>query len=48
MANINAQAPESESLNIREAFFLKNKKIILGAVAAIIVVIAGKIGRAHV
>lgn len=41
MANINAQAPESESLNIREAFFLKNKKIILGAVAAIIVVIAG-------
>lgn len=41
MANINVQAPESESLNIREAFFLKNKKIILGAVAAIIVVIAG-------
>ena len=41
MANINAQAPESESLNIREAFFLKNKKIILGALAAIIVVIAG-------
>ena len=31
MANINVQAPESESLNIREAFFLKNKKIILGA-----------------
>ena len=41
MANINVQAPESESLNIREAFFLKNKKIILGALAAIIVVIAG-------
>lgn len=41
MANINAQAPESESLNIREAFFLKNKKIIIGAVVAIIVIIAG-------
>ena len=41
MANNNVQAPEAESLNIREAFFLKNKKIILGAVVAIIVVIAG-------
>ena len=41
MANNNAQAPATESLNIHEAFFMKNKKIILGAVAAIIVVIAG-------
>ena len=41
MANNNVQAPESESLNIHEAFFLKNKKIILGAVIAIIVIIAG-------
>ena len=41
MANNNVQAPESESLNIREAFFLKNKKAILIAVAAIIIVIAG-------
>ena len=41
MANNNAQALESESLNIREAFFMKNKKAILIAVAAIIIVIAG-------
>ena len=41
MANNNVQALEAESLNIREAFFLKNKKVILGAVIAIIVVIAG-------
>lgn len=41
MANNNVQAPESESLNIREAFFMQNKKVILGAIAAIIVVIAG-------
>ncbi len=41
MANNNVQAPESESLNIREAFFMKNKKAILGAVIAIIVIIAG-------
>lgn len=41
MAIKNVQAPESESLNIREAFFMKNKKVILGAVAAIVVVIAG-------
>lgn len=41
MANNNAQAPAAESLNIHEAFFMKNKKIILSAVAAIIVVIAG-------
>ena len=41
MANNNVQAPESESLNIHEAFFLKNKKLILGAIVAIIVIIAG-------
>ena len=41
MANYNAQAQEIESLNIHEAFFLKYKKAILIAVAAIIVVIAG-------
>ena len=41
MAKNNVQAPESESLNIHEAFFLKNKKLILGAVVAIIVIIAG-------
>ena len=41
MANKNVQAPESESLNIHEAFFLKNKKLILGAIVAIIVIIAG-------
>ncbi len=41
MANNNAQAQEIESLNIREAFFLKYKKAILIAVAAVIVVIAG-------
>ena len=41
MANNNVQAPESESLNIHEAFFFKNKKLILGAIVAIIVIIAG-------
>ena len=41
MANNTVQAQEIESLNIREAFFLKNKKAILIAVAAVIVVIAG-------
>ena len=41
MANKNVQALESESLNIREAFFMKNKKVILGAIVAVIVVIAG-------
>lgn len=41
MAQQNAQAQETESLNIREAFFEKNKKAILIAVVAIIVVIAG-------
>lgn len=41
MANNNVQAPESESLNFHEAFFLKNKKLILGAIVAIIVIIAG-------
>lgn len=42
MANNNAQALEmSGSLNNKEAFFLQNKKVILGAVVAIIVVIAG-------
>ena len=41
MANNNVQAPESESLNNHEAFFLKNKKLILGAIVAIIVIIAG-------
>ncbi len=41
MANNNVQAQEIESLNIREAFFLKYKKAILIAVAAVIVVIAG-------
>jgi len=41
MANKNVQAPESESLNIREAFFMKNKKVILGAIVAVIVIIAG-------
>lgn len=44
MANLNekksAQNPE-ESLNKREAFFMKNKKAILYTVAAIIVAIAG-------
>lgn len=41
MANKNVQALESESLNIREAFFMKNKKVILGAIVAVIVIIAG-------
>ena len=41
MANNKVQAPESESLNIHEAFFLKYKKAIAIAVVAIIVVIAG-------
>lgn len=41
MANNNVQAQNIESLNIHEAFFLRNKKVILGAIAAIIVVIAG-------
>ena len=41
MANNKVQAPEAESLNIHEAFFLKYKKAIAIAVVAIIVVIAG-------
>lgn len=44
MANNNVQAQETESLNIREAFFLKNKKAIIIAVVAIIVIIAGVFG----
>lgn len=44
MANNNAQAQETESLNIREAFFLKYKKAIIIAVVAIIVIIAGVFG----
>ena len=38
MANNNVQAQETESLNIREAFFLKYKKAIIIAVVAIIVI----------
>ena len=41
MANNKVQAPETESLNIHEAFFLKYKKVIAIAVVAIIVIIAG-------
>ena len=41
MANNNVQAQETESLNIREAFFLKYKKAIIIAVVAIIFIIAG-------
>lgn len=41
MANNKVQAPETESLNNREAFFLKYKKAIIIAVVAIIVIIAG-------
>lgn len=42
MANKNLQALEmNEGLNIHEAFFLKYKKAILGAVVAVIVIIAG-------
>lgn len=41
MANNYAQAQEIESLNIREAFFLRYKKAIIIAVIAIIVIIAG-------
>ena len=44
MSNNKAQAQEVESLNIHEAFFVKYKKVILIAVAAIIVVIAGIFG----
>ena len=44
MANNNVQAQETESLNIREAFFLKYKKAIIIAVVAIIVIIAGVFG----
>ena len=44
MANKNVQAQETESLNIREAFFLKYKKAIIIAVVAIIVIIAGVFG----
>ena len=42
MTNNKSQAPEmNEGLNVHEAFFLKYKKAILGAVVAIIVIIAG-------
>ena len=44
MANNNVQAQETESLNIREAFFMKYKKAIIIAVVAIIVIIAGVFG----
>ena len=42
MTNNKSQAPEmNEGLNVHEAFFLKYKKAILGAVVAVIVIIAG-------
>lgn len=41
MTTTSAQAPESESLNIREAFFLKYKKAIIIAVVAVIVIVGG-------
>lgn len=41
MATTTQQTLETESLNIREAFFMKYKKAIIIAVAAVIVVIAG-------
>lgn len=44
MANNKVQAQEIESLNIREAFFMKNKKAIIIAVVAIVVIIAGVFG----
>ena len=45
MANNNVkqgvQTPVEETLSKNEAFFLKDKKIILGAVAALVVIVAG-------
>ena len=41
MANNNVQAQEIESLNMKEAFFMKYKKAIMIAVVALIVIIAG-------
>ena len=44
MANNNLQAQEIESLNMKEAFFMKNKKAIIIAVVALVVIIAGVFG----
>ena len=41
MANNNVQAQQIESLNMKEAFFMKYKKAIMIAVVALIVIIAG-------
>ena len=45
MANNNVkqgvQTPVEETLSKNEAFFLKYKKVILGAVAALVVIVAG-------
>lgn len=41
--NVNQSAQTEETLNIQESFFLKNKKAIIGCVAAVVLIIAGVI-----